>query len=100
LRRHLIGIVAIGFLVAGAVFWRWPISQGDLQLDASCTKTGLSLAVLWLAYPDLARLPAWLLTVVPAMIIVLAKWPRLFLFLIPLLIVLAILKPRWGQRRR
>ena len=58
------------------------------------------MAVWWLAYPDLSRLPPWLLAGIPVMVIVLAKWPRYVVFVIPVMIVLAILKPRFGQRKR
>lgn len=97
LRRHIIAIVAIGFLAAAVLFHYRPI--GEWELDACCLRTGAVIAVLWLAYPDLMRLPPWLLAMVPVLLIILAKWPKLFLLLVPLLIVLALLKPRWGGKR-
>jgi hypothetical protein len=53
---------------------------------------------LWLAYHDLNRLPGWVLASLPILVISLVRWPRALLLLVPLIIVLAILKPRFGSR--
>jgi hypothetical protein len=91
LRRHLVGILAMLLLLGGIAFWIWPPSEQYEQFYAMCWRLGGILAVLWLAYPDLCRLPGWLLLALPVLAIVLVRWPRLFLWLIPLLIALAIL---------
>ena len=56
--------------------------------------------MLWMAYNELSRLPAWLLATLPVMVVVLAVRPRIFLMLVPVLIALAILQPRFGRKRR
>ncbi len=78
------------------MLWIWsPREQGSLvQLEAACWRIGGCLAVFWLAYPDLCDISGWLWIALPALILVLAKWPRLFLLIIPLLIVYAFIRPR------
>jgi hypothetical protein len=88
--------MAVALLVGGLVLWIWsPRDQGALvQLEAACWRIGGCLAAFWLAYPDLRNIPRWLWIALPVMILVLAKWPRLFLLIIPLLILYAFLRPR------
>ena len=45
------------------------------------------LLAAWLAYDDVQRLPNWLLLSLPVLLIVLVRWPRLLLLLIPALVV-------------
>ena len=75
-----------------------PGEQGSLmQLEAACWRMGGCLAVLWLAYPDLRNIPRWVWVALPVLILVVAKWPRLFLFIIPLLLLYALIRPRLRQ---
>ena len=95
MRRQMIGIMAVGLLVGGLVLWIWsPTDQGALmQLEAACWRIGGCLAVLWLAYPDLGNISRWIWIASPVVILVLARWPRLFFLIIPLLILYAIVRP-------
>jgi hypothetical protein len=98
MRRHILGIIAILLLAAGAASWTWP-SAGYQGAEAFCLRLGAIVAVLWLAFDDVSRLPAWLLAGVPVLVIILAKWPRYALLVVPVIVVLAILRPRFGARR-
>lgn len=91
--------MAVALFLGGLVFWIWsPKDQGALmQLEAACWRGGGCLAVLWLAYPDLLNIPRWLWIALPVMILILAKWPRLFLLIIPLLILYAFIRPRLSK---
>ncbi|NQU23175.1 MAG: hypothetical protein HQ567_18000 [Candidatus Nealsonbacteria bacterium] len=100
-RRHAIGILAIVLLPAGIYLALQPI-QGDgllVGLDAACMRVGALMAVLWLAYPQIHRLPAWIWAAIPALVIVLARWPKWFFVALPIVIALVILRPRNGNRR-
>jgi hypothetical protein len=92
MRRHAVGVLAIVLLLGAAAFWVWPPSPGYEQWEAACWRLGAITVMLWLAYPELMRIPVWLLALVPVLAIVLARWPKWFLVLIPVLIVVAILK--------
>ncbi len=100
MRRHLIGIIALLLLIGAVVFWIWPPEgSAGLQLEAACWRVGALMSVLWVAYPQVHHMPVWLWAAIPVLIIILARWPRYFLVAIPVLIALAILKPRTTQRR-
>jgi hypothetical protein len=96
MRRKAIGAIAIVLLMGGVVLWIWPPSEQGLmiQLEAACWRIGGCMAVLWLAYPDLRNIPGRFWMAAPVLILVLAKWPRLFLLAIPFLILYALIRPR------
>jgi hypothetical protein len=98
MRRHILGILAMAFLLAAAALWfSAPGGQYPL-LEGMAWRVGALLAVWWLAYPDLDRLPGWLLLALPAMVLLVLYRPKVILLLIPALIVLALLRPRLGRR--
>ena len=99
-RRHVIGAISLVLLAVAAVCCVWPPAEGYQQLEGFCSRLGAIMAVWWLAYNDLRRLPVWLLSGLPVVVIVLAKWPRYIFFVIPVLLVLAVLKPRFGAKKR
>ena len=92
--------MAFALLFGGLVFWIWPFAEPgmQLQIESACWRMGACLAALWLAYPDLRNMPPWIWIALPMLILVLVKWPRLFLILIPLLILYAIFRPLLGHR--
>jgi hypothetical protein len=98
-RRHLIGILALLLLLGAGVFWIWP-PQGAWsgQLEAACWRGGALASVIWLAYTDVRRMPAWFWLSLPLLTVVLVRWPRRFLYVIPVIIALAILKPQARRR--
>jgi hypothetical protein len=76
-------------------------SPGTIDLKATCFRIGPLLAVIWLAYEQLKRIPVWLWCTLPVIVVVLATRPRWLLVLVPLLVAAAILKPRvWPRRDR
>jgi hypothetical protein len=94
-RRNILGISAAALLLAAGAVWLW-MPQAELTL-AFCWRGGALLAVAWLAYEDVQRLPGWLLLAVPAVLIVVARWPRLIVAIVPLLLVLALLRRMAGK---
>ena len=95
MRRHAIGIIALVLLAAAGVLWLWPNEDNTLLgLEAACWRVGALMGVLWVAYSDVQRIPAWILGVVPPLIVLLAWRPRLFLVVAPIILAIAILRPR------
>jgi len=94
MRRHLIGIIAFVLLLLAVACWIWSWGRDWPQLEAAFWRVGAMLAVVWLAYDELKRLPAWLLGAVPVLLVILALKPRWFLFFLPLLLLLAFVWPR------
>ena len=101
-RRHAIGIIAVVLLATGAIVpYVLEESPGTIDLKATCLRIGPLLAVIWLAYEQLKRIPVWLWCTLPVIVVVLATRPRWLLVLVPLLVAAAILKPRvWPRRDR
>jgi len=101
MRRHAVGLIALVLLLVGSGLWLWsPDSEGACQMALlACLKMGGLMIILWIAYRDVERLPAWLLATFPLLLGILAIRPRWFLFFLPLVIALAILRPRVGPRQ-
>ena len=57
------------------------------------------MGAAWLAYDNVQRLPGWLLVSLPLLLVVLVRWPKLLLLLIPLLILSAFAPPGGRPRR-
>ena len=62
-------------------------------------RAGVLLAVWWLAYPDVDRLPRWALLALPMLALGVLIKPKLILLAIPAIILLAVLRPRLTGRR-
>jgi hypothetical protein len=100
MRRHLIGILSLILLLGAAGFYFFPpTSAVAIEAKAACWRMGLLLAVWWMAWPQVIRLPRWLLIAVPMLVVVLVLRPRYFLVAIPLVVALALLMPRSAARR-
>ena len=102
MRRHLIGILAI-LLLLGAVWFKiFPPEphQSFLHgLDSACSRAGALAAVIWLAYSEIHRMPAWCWLSLPVLAVVLVKWPKCILYALPVIVIIAVLRPRTGKRR-
>jgi hypothetical protein len=98
MRRHLLGILAVLFLL-GATVLLWVPGEHSSQLSGVGWRLGAFLAVWWLAWPDLDRLPGWLLFALPLALLVVLIWRKTVWLVVPLLIVLALVKPRLVRRR-
>jgi hypothetical protein len=97
MQRRILGTAAILFLLAAAALWWWRPGM-DVEL-AFFGRMGAVLVAAWLAYDDVQRLPGWLLLVLPVVLIVVVRWPRLLVLLIPALVLWAILRKVLSQQR-
>ena len=102
MQRTAIGILT---LVVVAVGLAWPFVQpeSDDTLPLACWRVAMVLGALWLAFPQVSRLPPWQVASVTAALAVIAARPKLVLIVlrpkvllvaIPLLIALWFLRPR------
>ncbi|MBN1590125.1 MAG: hypothetical protein JW888_11465 [Pirellulales bacterium] len=96
MRRHAIGIIAVGLLAGAAGLWLWLPGDDHTVLEAAFWRVGAVMAVFWLAYPDVRRLPAWALALAPLALVVVAIRPRRFVYLLPVLAAIAFLQ--WLKR--
>lgn len=99
-QRRLIGLIAAGLLVtSGLLLWSEAESAAHVQARAACLRIGVTMGAVWLAYPRLQRLPAWLLGGVLMLAVVVAVRPRLLPLAAVLLVVMLIVRPRGGGGR-
>jgi hypothetical protein len=98
MRRHILGLLAMAFLLGAAASWLWSPAEKYALLQGVACRVGIFLSVWWLAYPDVDRLPGWLLLALPALLAVVVFRPKVMLLVIPALIVLAVLRPRLWRR--
>jgi hypothetical protein len=97
--RAKLGIIAIVLLTAGAyVHWFPPESlENPDALKAACLRVGFVVAALWLAYPELIKLPTWISAATMIATPIIAWKPRVALLVIPVLLLLWILYPKRKQ---
>jgi hypothetical protein len=102
MRRHLIGLLAFLLWLGAAWFWLWPPEGSAVaaQLESACWRMGALAAVIWVAYSDIHRMPRWLWSIFLLVLVAVALRPRLTVLAIPLIIALAILRPKWGARSK
>ncbi|NMC21388.1 MAG: hypothetical protein GYA33_13330 [Thermogutta sp.] len=95
LQRHLIGVLGL-VLIGGAVYYLIvpPSGEFHLMFEAACRRMGIVCVLLWLAYPEVMRLPAWLALCVPFVTAVVVFRPRYALVLVPLVLLILFLRPR------
>jgi cell division protein FtsW (lipid II flippase) len=94
-RRTKLGLLALLFFALAGVLWLLE-SSNPLAREgwAVCLRVGIILGVFWLAYPDLVRLPVWLLPAIVVIVLAAIRW-KIFLFAIPPAIFLGwLLRPR------
>jgi hypothetical protein len=98
MQRTILGILAIVlFATAAALRFFLADAAGSISL-AFCWRMGLVTAAAWLAYHDIQRLPGWLLATLPIVLVVLARWPNIFLIIIPIVVVAAFFHSRLSRR--
>jgi len=98
MRRRLIGIIALLLLLGALASHIWPLAGSfGAQLPGACLRVGAVLGAWWLAYEQLRRVPGWLWIALFVLAVVVAARPRVAVFAIPIILALAILKPRLGR---
>ena len=102
MRRAILGLLALGMFAGALVVGRW--SPGNDGVAAFCWRFGAIAAAAWLAYDDVQRLPNWFIVLLPVLLVVLIRWPRLLLVMLPFLaiwvVIQRVLYPGSGPRRR
>lgn len=90
IRRHLLGLSGLIFLAVGIYFVVWPPTDASSEfLQGSCTKAGLVLLAFWLAFPQLDRMPGWVVVSTVGGILLVAVRPQIVLTVIRLAVVLS-----------
>lgn len=96
----MLGLITVVLLVGGGVLWVWPFYGGAAELQSACWRIGAMCGALWLAYDQLRGIPWWVWLPLPIVLLVVARRPQLLVIVIPVLLVLAVLKPRKSPASR
>jgi hypothetical protein len=99
MRRTAFGVLAVLLLGIGLPLYLWSGVEGSsVTWIAAAIRIGAMFGTLWLAYPQLERIPPSLWIGIVVIVIVLARFRYLALAVVAVLIALAILKPRRQTR--
>lgn len=98
MQRTILGVLTAALLLAAILFWFfWPNAEETIML-AFCWRMGLVTLAAWLAFEDIQRLPGWILAVLPILAVVLVRWPRYLVLVLPIVVVLSFLHSRLARR--
>lgn len=91
MRRHILGLIALAsFAWAAIPSWYHPLSRyqpaGEMGL-----RVGLVLGALWLAWPDLHRLPGWVWYALPIGVVALFFAKGFLVYLLPGFVAVTVL---------
>ena len=99
MHRPTVGVIAILALIAWVVLWMPGVHfSGSSAMHGGALHMGIFFAALWLALPQLERLPPWLMAIVVISCAVVAIRPKLGLVIAPLIVAIWFLRPR-GSRK-
>ena len=77
-----------------------PTSAVAVESQASSLRLGVLCCLIWLAYPELIKIPGWLFPALACTGLAVFRWPRLFA-LVPIIAAGGwLLQPRGKNRRR
>ena len=91
--RKKVGWITIGMAILVA-YGFYSGEAGLLELNRMCVMMGL----LWLAWPELERLPRWIFFAIPVLVVLCAWRPQLILIVVPALFLLWLLQPPKSRR--
>lgn len=96
MRRHILGILAIGLVAAGLSLLLLYETRENQAAAGFCIRVGLVLGAFWLAWPQLqvllVRWPPWLLGCLALGGLVILAQPKLILYVGALLAIIAALQ--------
>lgn len=97
MQRGLIAIIGIILIVVGlALYAAGP--ENLFGISSAMLRAGPVLVILSLALPQVKRLfqyaPPWYLAVVGVSMLIVIRWPKTFMVLLPILVALWFLSPR------
>ena len=89
MHRLLIGIIALGLLIAAGVLYSQGYAEKNVMVLSGCIRMGLVLGAVWLAYDQvhqiIRRTPPWVAGAIGICLLVIVVRPKALLALAPLL---------------
>ena len=96
IHRPTVGVIAALLIVGAIVLWIWaPLGSNNEVSLSACVRVGLVMAALWLALPQLERIPNWLMkaALFVALLLVSFKQPRVLVLAGGIYLVVVLLRP-------
>ncbi len=98
-RRVTIGIIGWVLLIVGIfIFFYGPHDDTWTMLCGACVRVGLIMLALWLAFPQVSRVPPWIYGCSLVALIVVAARPKWIVWVGPSLVALWLVRPRPGKK--
>jgi hypothetical protein len=94
MQRTILGLISVACFVAAAVLFARETGVDDSFARSIAIRIGLITFAWWLAYPDFAKMPKWMMVVFAVLVLVVAVRPKLIPLAILALIAYAVLRPR------
>ncbi|MCL2304564.1 MAG: hypothetical protein FWC43_04405 [Planctomycetaceae bacterium] len=100
--RDRIGIAAAILLVMAGVSYGLSYIAHDESIKpmAVSVRIGLPMFFLWLAWPDIAAFPRWMLQASIPVTILVAIYPQLLWFIIPAVLLMMFLQPKQARKKK
>ena len=97
--RDKVGIIAgVLLTVAGvACGLQYLAHVESVKPIAVCVRVGLPMFFLWLAWPDIAAFPRWVLQATVPTVILVAIYPKLLFIIFPVVLLMMFLQPKKTQ---
>ncbi len=99
MHRPSVGIIAVALIAIGAYF-ELTSAEGDHMVAYACWRVGGVMALLWLAQPQLVRVPRWLLAIILCVLLLVMWRPKILWAALPAFFLLWLLRPRDPGMRR
>jgi hypothetical protein len=94
-RRTTIALIGFALLLVGAgLYFYGPQKESWLAFCGACVRVGAIMVALWLAFPQVSRVPGWLYGCTLAGLVVIAFRRWAILWVGPTLVALWLLRPR------
>ena len=97
--RGKLGLLTLVLLIA-ALALSLAGSTDQAPAGAACFRVAIVLGAWWMAYPQLASLPRWLVVVTGMVAVIAAFKPKALLIGLPLVLALWMLRPRHKRPTR
>lgn len=99
MKRLLLGIVSLLLVLTWLVLYlRADAGNWSSTMASACLRAGLVLGALWLAFPQvlqiLSRLPVWMMGLAGVGLLLMIRWPKSAVVVVPGMLALWVLRPR------
>ncbi|MDO4587531.1 MAG: hypothetical protein Q4C95_09575 [Planctomycetia bacterium] len=100
--RTKIGLITI-VLFIGILIGAWRSYQNgtsDDPISEACNRIGIMMFILWVAWPELVRLPRWFYISIPIIMAIAAWRPMILIYACPLLLLYWFLLPNKKSKKK